>query len=600
MSLLENNKRTAHPLRLLLVTSASVFIAEAVVMLILGYLPGLSLYSEALLDAFLLSLLAFPLLYLFLFRPMLKYTERQRGAEHALRKSGTELEKKVVELEAAQQALRDSEEQYRLLFDRNPNPMWIYDLETLSFLLVNNAAVIQYGYSKEEFLSMTIKDIRPREDVPALLDNISKVTDGIDNAGMWRHLRKDGALVFVDIISQTLTFMGRRTEIVVAYDITKRIQAEAELYKTKNQLEDLVAERTSELQKVNLELITYTETLEKKNKEAELLSQMAGLQQICNTSEEAYAVVRKFASQLFYDDSGELLIVNQTNILGTVVSWGEVPSVHDILSSEDCWALRKGQIHISNKEALDLRCGHIKPDTGIHICIPMVVQGSALGVFHLIAASAKDSPDLEQQLKDKRRLALTVSEQISLSLANIKLREMLRDMSVHDPLTGLFNRRYLNESFRREIHRAGRKGASIGVIMLDIDYFKKYNDTLGHDAGDAFLQELGRFLQKNTRLSDIVCRYGGEEFVVVLPEAPLEATKERAEYLRNKVKHLKIEHEGIKSIRETTLSLGVSVFPDNGTTAEEVIKAADEALYDAKNKGRDCVCVTRAKLTKQA
>src|SRR3990167_7220095 len=114
MSLLENNKRTAHPLRLLLVTSASVFIAEAVVMLILGYLPGLSLYSEALLDdAFLLSLLAFPLLYLFLFRPMLKYTERQRGAEHALRKSGTELEKKVVELEAAQQALRDSEEQYR-------------------------------------------------------------------------------------------------------------------------------------------------------------------------------------------------------------------------------------------------------------------------------------------------------------------------------------------------------------------------------------------------------------------------------------------------------------------------------------------------------
>lgn len=109
-----------------------------------------------------------------------------------------------------------------------------------------------------------------------------------------------------------------------------------------------------------------------------------------------------------------------------------------------------------------------------------------------------------------------------------------------------------------------------------------------------------RFLQKNTRLSDIVCRYGGEEFVVVLPEAPLEATKERAEYLRNKVKHLKIEHEGIKSMSETTLSFGVSVFPDNGTTAEEVIKAADEALYDAKSKGRDCVCVTRVKLTKQA
>ena len=125
--------------------------------------------------------------------------------------------------------LSDVKEIYENFYKSNPHPMWIYDLETLAFLDVNDAAVRYYGYSKEEFLSMTIKDIRPPEDIPALLSNVAKVTEGLDVAGVWRHIRKDGTLIYVEIISHTLTFAGRPAEIVLALDITERRRMEKEL-----------------------------------------------------------------------------------------------------------------------------------------------------------------------------------------------------------------------------------------------------------------------------------------------------------------------------------------------------------------------------------
>jgi hypothetical protein len=125
--------------------------------------------------------------------------------------------------------LRDFKEIYENFYKSNPHPMWIYDLETLAFLDVNDAAIKHYGYSEEEFLSMSIRDIRPPEDIPALLENIAKVTKGLDMAGTWRHIKKDGTLIHVEIISHTLTFMGKRAEMVLALDITERKQMEEEL-----------------------------------------------------------------------------------------------------------------------------------------------------------------------------------------------------------------------------------------------------------------------------------------------------------------------------------------------------------------------------------
>ena len=166
----------------------------------------------------------------------------------------------------------------------------------------------------------------------------------------------------------------------------------------------------------------------------------------------------------------------------------------------------------------------------------------------------------------------------------------LRELSVRDPLTGLFNRRYLEEVLALEMIRAVRKQYPIGIIMADIDHFKRFNDTHGHAAGDAVLVQVGNLLRTHVRSSDVTCRYGGEEFVLILPEASREITQMRAEQMRDDARHLHVQYEG-QTLGALTLSLGVAVFPNNGSTEDVILKAADDALYCAKLDGRDRVVV---------
>jgi diguanylate cyclase (GGDEF)-like protein/PAS domain S-box-containing protein len=165
----------------------------------------------------------------------------------------------------------------------------------------------------------------------------------------------------------------------------------------------------------------------------------------------------------------------------------------------------------------------------------------------------------------------------------------LTQQATHDLLTGLYNRHYLDETLPRELQRATRhRRSSVGVIMLDIDHFKRFNDTYGHDGGDALLRAVGAFLQTNIRGEDIACRYGGEEFSLVLPGASLVDTQQRAEAIRAGVQALVVEHAG-QALTHVTVSLGVAVFSDYRTTADMLIRAADQALYQAKRSGRNQV-----------
>ena len=150
----------------------------------------------------------------------------------------------------------------------------------------------------------------------------------------------------------------------------------------------------------------------------------------------------------------------------------------------------------------------------------------------------------------------------------------------------------------RAIRRAGRAGQSMGILMLDLDHFKHFNDTYGHDAGDAMLRETAAFLLKNVRAEDFVCRYGGEEFVVILPTADIEGSRARGEKLRSKMRELSIMHQG-KSLGVVTLSVGVAAFPAHGMSPKELMAAADGALYEAKRGGRDQVAVALAKSAQQ-
>jgi len=183
-----------------------------------------------------------------------------------------------------------------------------------------------------------------------------------------------------------------------------------------------------------------------------------------------------------------------------------------------------------------------------------------------------------------------ITERKQAQDALVKSEALLREQSVRDHLTGLFNRRYMEETLERELLRASRKQLSLGIIMLDVDDFKRFNDTYGHAAGDTILRELGNMLLTYVRGEDIPSRYGGDEFIIVLLDASRDVIRERAELLRQNVHNFHIQLEG-QTLEAVTLSLGIAVFPEDGSTRAAILKAADDALYCAKREGRDCVDV---------
>ncbi len=354
---------------------------------------------------------------------------------------------------------------------------------------------------------------------------------------------------------------------------------------------ELDAQRVVQLEETNRKLSSWVDDLTQTSREIALLNQMSDLLQACQTVEETDGVIVQMARQLFPADSGVLSRYNaDQNAFEVVTAWGEPVANQELFLVDDCWALRRGKVYSVENRETDLLCKHLDhaPQNG-YICLPMVAQGETLGLLHL-QWGATDTPLSEDaraaQFESKKQLITTVTEQFALALANLKLREMLRIQSIRDQLTGLYNRRHMEDTLGREIHRAKRRNAPLGVIMLDVDHFKKFNDTYGHEEGDKLLHELGAILQSNIRQEDIPCRYGGEEFLIILPDAPLEAAARRAEFLRQKIKStLRVQQQSV------TVSVGVAVYPEHNLLAEGIVAAADEALYAAKHQGRDRVVV---------
>jgi diguanylate cyclase (GGDEF)-like protein len=311
---------------------------------------------------------------------------------------------------------------------------------------------------------------------------------------------------------------------------------------------------------------------------------MNDLLQSCMTQAEAYQVITLTAGDLFPGQNGCLAILHASDQdLEVVARWGTEAIIESIFSLEDCWALRRGQLHEVVDPQAGLLCRHFihSPQTG-YLCLPLTVQGETLGVLCLIDNAARKG---KHQL-GLQQLAVTIGETIKLSLSNLRLRDELRQQAIHDPLTDLFNRRYLDETLPRELHMAQRRDASLSVVMLDLDGFKQFNDSFGHGPGDALLSEFGRVLREHLRKSDISSRYGGDEFVLVLPDSSIADTQERLEQIRIFLKGLPI-HYGEQVLGMITLSAGIAQTPEHGTTASELLLAADEAMYAAKQAGGD-------------
>jgi diguanylate cyclase (GGDEF)-like protein len=325
--------------------------------------------------------------------------------------------------------------------------------------------------------------------------------------------------------------------------------------------------------------------LTKRSARAVLLARMGKLLQSSNCMTEAIGIVLGMAPKIFPDFRGALFLLNSSrSMLELAGSWAEceLPEA-SAFEVNSCWALRMGQRHFVEAGDHTAPCPHASITKNSYLCVPVMTQGGTAGILHLQSMSSTREP-FESELL----MTSSFAEQVGLSIANIKLQEALRQQSTRDALTGLYNRRYLEESMEREIRRAARSDQPVGIIMFDLDHFKTFNDTFGHDAGDSVLREVGSFLQKSVRAEDVPCRFGGEEFLLILPGADLEGTHSRAERLRSQVKQLSVMHQG-KPLGTITISVGVAAFPGHGSAIKDLIAAADGALYAAKRGGRDRV-----------
>jgi diguanylate cyclase (GGDEF)-like protein len=236
---------------------------------------------------------------------------------------------------------------------------------------------------------------------------------------------------------------------------------------------------------------------------------------------------------------------------------------------------------------------HVSEGVPNYLCVPLVAQGETLGLLYVEdkpSSLSPSSPKAQFEKATLKRRSIAVAERVSLALANLKLRELLRNQSIRDPLTGLYNRRYLEESLNRELHRAKRTSRDISLVMLDLDHFKHFNDTFGHQVGDILLKEIAGVIKSRVRAGDLACRFGGEEFSLILAEVGTEGALKCLEGIREAIKHLSLYHRG-QTLGTVTVSAGIATYPAHGDNSEDLTHAADEALYRAKKAGRDRICI---------
>ncbi len=482
----------------------------------------------------------------------------------------------------AEERLRESQARYRTLVEQIPAVVYMDARdESSSAIYMSPQVESMLGYSSEEWAAnpkLWVELLHPDDRERILAENARTNETGEKFVTEYRLVARDSRVVWVrdyavlmrDAAGQSLYWQG------VLFDTTEHKLAE-------EKLSAIVTE------------------LEQRNHEVTLLNEMGDLLQTCHTVEEASTVVSQFAQKLFPDQSGALyLIAPSRNFVEAVAAWGESPPQDRVFTPDDCWGLRRGKVHYMADPRSGLLCRHVsqsfgpeRPPKGGYLCAPMMAQGETLGILHLRSggpAASQTGQEQETLTVSQQQLTVTLAEHTALALANLKLRETLRSQAIRDPLTGLFNRRYMEETLERELRRAERRQSPLGIIMFDLDHFKKFNDTFGHPAGDVVLREIGALLQTRVRVEDIACRYGGEEFLIILPEASLEDTLKRAEQLREGIKQLHVEYHD-QALGAVTVSLGVAVFPDHGSTTEVIVRGADAALYRAKREGRDRVVV---------
>jgi len=369
-------------------------------------------------------------------------------------------------------------------------------------------------------------------------------------------------------------FLGISTAIVVVLflflfrDAARRRLDETHLSAAKAQLEATVRKLTTRAQ------------------ESSLLTNARDELQLCMTAKQAHESVVRHMHMLLPGTSGATLVINNSRrMVEIAATWGEATRLLDGFAPDACCGLRAGRARWRKPGKAELNCMHFvgsAPDN--YLCVPLAAHGETQGFVFVCS----DTPESLVIAEERTPLIVELAELASLSIASLNLRAKLEGQSIRDGLTGLFNRNFMEIALERELHRAARQGTPVAVMMLDVDHFKLMNDTFGHEAGDIVLREVAECFRRSLRDEDIICRYGGEEFVVIMPDANEETAVRRAEMIRSAVSEIRTHYRG-ELLGSVTISVGIAMYPDAGKDGGNLIQVADGALYRAKHAGRNQV-----------
>jgi diguanylate cyclase (GGDEF)-like protein/PAS domain S-box-containing protein len=486
-----------------------------------------------------------------------------------LQKVALDLTREVAERRQIAAALEESGERFSAIGKHALNPIIISGPHG-EVVYWNTAAERIFGYTADEMEGRSIHNIlapeRYREKAQERYAHFVRTGEGdvLGKTVALDALRKDGTEFPIELSVSAMNLGGVRHALGIARDVTEQRRTEEKVARLNDQLAATVV------------------VLRRREHDQTEIAKLSDLLQSCATTTEAYPIVAAAAISLFPNANGALARTEKgTHDLTRVAAWGADQVMMTDFLIEDCWALRTGQRREVERPESAAQCRHFsQAPRGPYICMPLIVQGETSGLLYF---GLDEGGVIDDEL---RQTAQSFGDVVKLSLVNIQQRELLGQQAIRDHLTGLFNRRYLVETLPREVRRVRRRGSPLTIAMLDIDFFKKFNDEYGHDAGDKVLSELGLVLKQGLREEDIACRYGGEEFVVVLLECDLATARERLSQICLLVKGKAPVFRG-RTLPNITLSVGMATLSDALPSAESLITAADNAMYLAKSNGRD-------------
>ncbi len=482
----------------------------------------------------------------------------------------------VTAMQQAVAAVRESEERFRASVNNLNESLSVFSavrdgtgaIVDFRWEFANAASSAITGFSSEALAGRLLLETLPGQGPSGMIETYAKV---VDTGEAWAEPSLWYEDVWGDGNRSRHCFDVRATKlqdgfVVVTRDVTAERLADDEL-----------ARRGAELEATNAHL-------EVRSRAMTLLAKGTDALQRCAHLDEALEIIGRATPLVFGGTPGALYgPAPGSGAFVRIKAWESFEGLRSI-ELDQCWALRSGTIHTFGADPLSLRCRHSTSDVPWTVCIPLSEQAETIALICLESTENGGNGSRRQEVAE------LLGTQWGLTLANLRLRETLREQSVRDVLTGLFNRRYLDEALKQELHRAERGDGSLCVVMMDLDHFKSFNDKHGHPAGDAALRDLGRFLLESTRGEDVVCRYGGEEFVLVMTKCSEKDGEIRVEDLRARWRARGAAHMSPEEGLYPTISAGIASYRP-GLTSAEMLAIADRALYQAKVAGRDRVVV---------